>query len=104
MSLKVGAGAKVNKNDMLAVVNNAESSKPDDIVAPLDGEVEVFVRDGEQVKTGQGIVRIVQLEKVEDLPHRSPSVPSPEAGAGETRRVAPLPKTPDERPDSSIKE
>jgi len=65
VSLKVGAGAKVKKNDVLAVVNNAESSKPEDIVAPLDGEVvKVFVRDGEQVKAGQGILRIVQLDQV----------------------------------------
>jgi multidrug resistance efflux pump len=48
-------------------LNNAETSKREEIVAPLAGEgevVKVFVREGEQVKAGQTIVRIVQHDRV----------------------------------------
>lgn len=65
VSLKVVAGDKVKKGEVVAVLNEAGSSKPENLVAPLDGEVlKVFVREGEQVQAGQGIVRIVQLDRV----------------------------------------
>ena len=50
---------------MLAVVKASETSKREELVAPLAGEVEkVFVQEGDRVKLGHAVVRIVQLGRV----------------------------------------
>lgn len=65
-TVKVAAGDKVKKGDLLGIVHDQQGAAPESkIVAPIDGEVvSVLLQEGEWADRGKTVARLIRLKQV----------------------------------------